>query len=492
MSFQSNQTGLRIAEEVVGTPKTLPGTPIWHAVEPNSYKDFGSEIKTTAREPIAADRQNRKGSVTDLDAMAGFQTDFTTDSLEPFMQGFMFANWRKKTELATSAATGTGYTVASGGTGFVANDLLYAENHTLSQNNGLKVVTASAATSVTVAGNAVDASVGRITRVGFEFASADLTLTVSGGLATLTATVKNLTQLGLVPGEWFYVGGDAVGNRFNTAASNGFYRARTIAAGSIICDRYPDTAATDTGAGKTMRIFLGEALKNEADPALQVLRTYQAERAYSSTVLEYILGLAPSQLKVTTRTADKLTAELDFMGLDNDTSQVTPKTGTRPAVQPQTAFSSSSDFTRLRLQNASTAASLAVYLTDFELTIDNGIEIDKAIGTLGGVGFSIGNFVVSGSVEAYFSTLEAVTAVRNNTTVSLDFGLVANVGIPGVGNVAQGWVFDVPAMDLGDGRLKVEKDRKVKLPLNISAHADGTFNHTLMTVRFPYLPQIAL
>lgn len=494
MSFQSNQTGLRIAEEAVGNPKALPGTPTWYPVEPNSYKDFGAEVKKTKREPIAADRQNRRSVNTDLDAMAGFQVDFTTQSLVPTMQGFMFADWRKKAELASTAVTGTGFTVASGGTTFAAGDLLYSEDHATGQNNGLKAVTASTATSVSVAGNSAQTETGTITKVGFEFAAGDLTLTVAGGLATIGATAKNLTQLGLIPGEWFYLGGDAVGNRLATAGCTGFYRAKTIAAGAIVCDRYPDGAVTDTGTSKTVRLFLGNAVKNEADPSLQVLRTYQGERVLSAAgdKFEYVLGMAANQLKLTTKTADKLTADLDFVALDTDLTQLAAKAGNRPAVKAQSAFSASSDFTRLRLMGATDQVALAVYLTDIDLTIDNGIEVDKAIGSLGGVGFSFGNFMVSGSVEAYFSSLDAVQAVKDNATVALDFGLVANVEVPNVGNIAQGWLFDVPAISLGDARLKVEKDKKIKLPLSMEAFADGTFNHTLLAVHFPYLPQVAL
>lgn len=492
MSIQSNQTGLRIAEEA--TPKVLPGTPIWEPFEPNSYDDFGGEVKTVARTPIVADRQRKKGTLTDLDASAGFQLDFTNRSLVPVMQGFMFADWRKKADLLATATTGTAYTVAANGTLFVAGDLVFAENFGTAGNNGLKKASASTGTSVTVGGLTAEASPpsdAHITKVGFEFAAADLALTVSGGLATLAATVKDLTQLGLVPGEWFWVGGDAVGTQYATTGSNGLYRAKTIAAGSIVCDRYPDAAATDVGTGKTIRLFLGNCIKNEADSALQVLRTYQAERTLSATQVEYVLGACPNTLKVDTKTADKLTATLAFVGLDSAT-ETAQKAGTRPSIKPQEAFSSSSDFMRLRLLDDSDGSSLAVYLTDMSLSIDNGVEADKAIGTLGGVDFSIGDFMVSGSVEAYFSTTAAIDAVRNNTTVALDFGLAANVYTPGVGYQAAGWVIDVPAIQLGDGKLKVEKDKKVKLPVNLEAVASAAFNHTLLAVHFPYLPQLAL
>lgn len=495
MAVNSNQTGLRIAEEVVGTPKTLPGSTIWEPVEPNSYDDFGTENKTTARSVIAPDRQRKKGVVTDRDTTAGFQVDVTDKSLVPTFQGYMFATWRKKAELAATAATTTQYTVGANGTNFGAGDLVFAQNFGVAGNNGLKKASASTGTSVTVGGLTAEASPpsdAKITKVGFEFASGDLTLTVAGGVATIGATAKDLTTLGLIPGEWFFLGGDAANSALATAASNGLYRAKAIAAGSIVCDRFPDNAATDAGTGKTVRLFMGNAIKNEADPALQVLRTYQAERTLSATQIEYILGMAANSLKVDTKTADKLTAALSFVALGSDNDQTAQKAGARPAVKPQEAFTSSNDFMRLRLLNDETGASLAVYLTDMSLTIDNGVEVDKAIGSADGVGFSIGDFMVSGSVEAYFSTMDAVKAVKNNATVALDFGLATNVYYPGVGNQATGWVFDVPSIELGDGRLKIEKDKKVKLPLNLEANASADFNHTLLAVYFPYLPQLAL
>lgn len=497
MPQQSNQTGLRVAEESA-TPKVLPGTPIWFPVEPNSYDDFGGDTKLTPRTPIAADRQKRRGTVTDFDAMAGYQVDLTDRSLYPVMPGFMFANWRNKTVLDVTAVAAGSYTVAAGGAGFAVGDLLFAESMNTPANNGMKVVTASTATSVSVAGAVVEAvtaaNLPQITRVGFQFASGDLTLTVSGGTATIGAAVKNLTTLGLIPGEWVHLGGDAAANKLATAASNGFYRVRSVMATQIVCDVFPDNAVTDAGAGKTMHLYIGNVLKNEWDPTLQVIKTYQFERSLNpaGTQLEYVLGACPNTLKIEAKTADKLTASLDFKALDTDTSQVALKSGTRPALFPQSAFSSASDFSRLRLRDVNTNANLAVYMTDLSLTIDNGTSADKALGTLGGIEHTIGDFDVSGSVEAYFSSLTAVQAVKAGTICGIDVALVTNVLTTGVGYQAAGWVFDVPSVQLGDGKVKVEKDKKVKLPVSLAATADQTLNHTLLAVHFRFLPQLAL
>jgi hypothetical protein len=359
----------------------------------------------------------------------------------------------------------------------------------------MKLVTASTATQVSAAGLVVEATnTGTITRVGFQGAAGDLSITLVGGKLQLNTVALDFTTMGLIPGEWVYLGGDGAAFQFGTAASNGFYRIYSIAAKVLVFDRAPDLAAADAGAGKTVQVFFAQVLKNESNPALQKLRTYQAERTLTAAAdkIEYVLGLAANQLKLTTKVATKLIAELDFIGLDVDATQVAQKAGTRPALRPQTAYSASSDYSRLRLTNDVDGTAFAVYLTDIEVTIDNGLEVEKAIGTLGGVSHSLGDFKVEAKVEAFFNSTAAIAAVKANTTASLDFATVTNVNTSGVGNQAVGWLFDLPALSLGDAKIKVEKNKKIKLPLTGDAFASDTFNHTLIVCNFPFLPQIAL
>lgn len=487
----SNGTNLAIAEEVIGSAGTLPGTPVWIPLEPNTYAEFGGQTKLTKRNPITSSRQLKKGVITDLDAAGGFSSDFVTESLTRMLQGFLFADWREKTNLSPTAVTAPSYTVASGGAGFLVNSLLFAEGFGQSANNGLKVVTASTATTVAAAGLAVEASPpagDKITRVGHQGASGDLTMTVVSLVPQLNSTTLNFTTLGLIPGEWIWIGGDTAPTQFATAANNGLYRIRSIAANVMIFDRWPSTSVADPGTGKTLQLFFGHVIKNEASPALQKLRTYHLERQLTSTQYEYVRGAAPNTMVINIKKADKITLDLGFIGLTVERTAA-PKSGTRETLPSQVAFNSSSDFTRLRFSNDTTGASLATFVDELKLTIDNGIDPVKAVSALGGIDINYGDFMVSGSIMAFFLTTAAVDAVFNNDNCAVDFLLCSRSGAQ---NLPVGFLFDVPLMALGDSRLKVEKDKPIMLPLTYDAAASDTFNHTLLVMDFSYLPLVAL
>src|SRR5262245_277986 len=125
----SNFTELRYAVE--SSPGVLPGSPVWIPLEPNSYKDFGAEVKTVARNPINSSRQRKKGVVVDLDAKAGFTQDVTTTNLQDLMQSFLFAALRTKSEqndVATVDGTGNHYVAdADARVNYQIDDLIFAK-----------------------------------------------------------------------------------------------------------------------------------------------------------------------------------------------------------------------------------------------------------------------------------------------------------------------------------------------------------------------------
>lgn len=501
----SNLTGLSIAEET--TLRVLPTSPapVWRALEPNSYSDFGGQLATVARNPINPSRQRKKGAVTDLDASGGFNQDVTTGNLTRLMQGFLFANAREKassqplngTAVPCTSVTAADdkYNFGSDPGAFVANDLIYASGFTNAANNGLKRVVSTDADDVTVPDGLVNEAsppaAAKLVVVGRQFGSETSDITLNGNLVRMTDSATDMTTLGLVVGEWVYVGGDAQATRFDS--NQGFARVSAIAAGYLEFDKvsWPAQAEDTTGTGKTVQLFFGTVIKNESNPDLIVRRSYQIERTLGDDGVgeqsEYLVGAVPNEMTINIPTADKVNVDFTFVALDNEqrTGTTGVKTGTREAAIAGDALNTSSDFSRIALSLVSTTDAtvtpLVAYSREITLTVNNNVTALKAIGTLGGFEVNTGTFEVGGNVESYFGDVGSVQAVRNNSDVTLDFAVVkSNSGI----------LFDLPLIALGDGRLNVEQDQPIILPLESSAF-ESAFGHTLLYQAFTYLPTAA-
>jgi len=519
--INSNSTGLAYAKEA--SPKTLPGSPVWISLEPNEYKDFGANVKTSARNPINADRQNKKGAVVDLDASGGFSTDWTYTNMQDLLQGFFFAAFRNKGDaknalgvstLTFSVANATSQFTRVDGTldlttVFAIGNLVCVRGSAYSANNGLFKVSAVAATTVTVvkadgadtAAVLVDEAATpniSIVKVGVQSAVGDIDVDVSGSFPALTSTALNFTTLGLNVGEFIYVGGDAALCKFTNAVNNGFARVRKIAAGKLEFDKTQTTWVVEANTTKLIHLYFGRVLKNETG-ALVVQSTYQLERTLgkpdtgdATPQSEVLTGAVPNELTINVPQAEKVTMDLGFVAMNHETRTSTegPKATATVAPAETEMFNTSSDFSRIKMAlvndaNANPTA-LFAYGTDISLVINNGIEPDKAIGVLGSFDVSIGNFMVNGKVTAYFTDVAMIAAMKAGSAVTLDMHLVKN---------NRGITVDLPCLTLGEGRVTVEANKPVTLPLSHEASSgafvDAALNHTMLMVFFDYLPSAA-
>jgi hypothetical protein len=509
--IDSNVTGLRYAEEACY--KDLPNMieearlPVWLQLEPNSYPDFGSNIQTVARNPINPSRQRRKGRVVGVEATGGLSQDLTIANTFDLLQGFAFASMRQKVSTAPAAvdeaaivvtgvtAASDQYAAAAGLDAFEIADIVFAENFTNAANNGVKHVTASAAGTVTVAEALVDEAAppatAKLSVVGFRGVAGDLSIAMNGSLVRLVsaAAVDFTTDYALIPGEWVYIGGDGAGNRF--ANNGGFARISTITAGYLEFDKVTWAAANEAGGVLTVQVFFGDVIRNELDPDLIIRRSYHLERSLGQdddgTQYEYVTGAVPNEFTLNVPEADKVTVDMGFIAADSvyRTGLEGPMDGARPELPLVDAFNTTSDFKRIKLAVVSTTDAapepLIGFISDLTLSINNGVTPNRAVGVLGAFDTSAGDFEVGGEINAYFSTLAAVQAVRSNADLTLDAILV---------NGNSGMLFDVPLLSLGNGRATVEKDSPVMLPLE-SAAAQSSFGHTLLVQAFRYLPSIA-
>lgn len=503
--IDSNVTGLAFAEEEC--LKQLPANPVWYGLEPNSYSDFGGELSTVARAPIDPSRQNKKGTITDLDASGGFNTDFTKSNLTRLLQGFFFADAREPSTTqplnaaaiaitAVDAATKT-YTLASGGAQFVAGQLIFASGFANAGNNGLKTVASSTGTTVVVSETLTDEAAptasAKFERVGGQLAAGDVNLAVVDGIPSLVSTTTDFSTFpGLFAGKWIFLGGDATVNRF--ANNVGYARIKSIAQRAIVFDETTWTPVTESGAAKSVRFFAGVAIKNEKDPALIKRRSYNIERqlgqGLNGTQAEYLEGAVANEFTLNVPQADKLNADLTFIACDNThrsgDADDEIKDGARVPAPGEDAYNTSSDIYRIKMSvidpAASNPAALFGYVSEANVSINNNVTPNKAVGILGAFDTTAGNFEVAGSITAYFTTVAAVKAVRAN----------ADVGLSIIGaSKNSGFIFDIPLLGLGGGRLNVEKDAPITVPLE-PAGAENPNGYTMLYEAFSYLPNLAM
>ena len=504
--IDSNSTGLAYAEE--SSLETL-SSPTWYQLEPNGYGDFGSEITNVSPTPITNTRSRKKGVDTDLDATAGFNHNLTMWNLEDILQGFMFSSWERKgrevvTAVDVDLANPDEYQVADTA-GFAIGGLIKGVGFANSANNALNLVTAVvASTSVEVAdGKLIDEGSpptgAYIQAVGVQGTAGDLDIDASGDLPQITSTTLDFTTLGLIPGQWIFVGGDTAPLAFSTAANNGFKRVRAITANAITVDKSTMAMVTESSTTETVQIFFGDVLRNRVGTDI-VRRTYHLERllgapddsAPNDLQSQIVKGAVGNEFTFNVPTANLVNVDLGFVATDEELRDSTTGELQSSVLAARSAdvFNTSSDFSRIKIASVSATSeapvALASYITEATITVNNNVSPNKAVGTLGAFDLTAGIFQVGGSVTAYFNNTSAIASVRNNADITIDMAIVKdNAGI----------VIDIPLIALGDGRLNVEANEPITIPLNMEA-ADASdvytgFTHTLMWTWFGFLPDAA-
>lgn len=502
--IDSNFTGLAFAEEQ--TLGTLPGSPVWYDVEPNEYKDFGGELSMVARSPIDPSRQNKKGTITDLDASGGYGVDLTKTNMLRLLQGFFFADARETkttkplngSQVTITGINGSGVLAAASGLNvFAAGEIVMVSGFASSVNNGLTTVSAATSTSLTTSlASSVESGTTDVVvqKVGVKFAVGDAQITKSGNVYGLELTTGVFTGMdGVAPGAWVFIGGDTVGSRFNT--NPGYVRIATVAAKNITFDQMQNAlTAAEVGTGKTIEMYVGLIIKNEKLPANIKRRSYNLERSLGTSDIglqaEYLKGAVPNELTLNTPTADKVTMDLAFTatGYYTRSGDVgdTKETGTHIPGAGEEAYNTSSNIPVVELTvydaTRSKQTPLFAYCEGFTMSSNNNVTVDKAVGVLGGFDVTVGQFDVSASTDAYFADVGALKAIRNNADVGANIILAQkNYGI----------IFDIPLGSVSGGQLDIEKNSSVKTSIEFTG-AENKFGYTMQVQSFAYLPTLAM
>ena len=319
--------------------------------------------------------------------------------------------------------------------------------------------------------------------------------------ATLTGGVgRALTTLGLIEGEFVYLGSDETNTSFSDEEDNGFARIYAIESDALVFDKTQFIMVDNNGSSKTIRMYFGRVIKNESDPQLQVKRGVQIERTLgapddaqpSQIQAEYLIRSLANGLKIDLKTADIVRLDMDFLSNTSEfrTGAEGVKDGTRPDLEETDAFNTTSDVSLTKVCVVTSGDScpdpLFSFFTDLTVELKNNVKQNKAIKVLGAFDSTPGFFQVAASLTAYFTNVAEMQAVIDNESVTVECHMVKfNKGVS----------IDLPLVVLSDANADVKLNEAIMLPLKSDAAASKQVapntDHTMLMVFWDYLPDVA-
>ncbi len=500
----TNNTAVAVATETsIGT---LPATPLWVKLEPNTLGSYGAEITTVPRNPISNTRQQRKGSTTDLDSSVEWEGDLTKHHFMQFAEGFVFAQRANNTVMERVQA-GADYRslVAVNSTSsfdhdalsaaLAAGTLIFNRGWSTAANNGLFEVDTGSTTILTEVTSApTDETPATTTGARMDVCGFRLTDgTWDDTAKTVGSAGTDLTTLGLKVGQMLRVGSDI------NAATNGQLAGRitAITAAIITLDKIENLGSgTMNGGGNEtatdIDLLYGPFVRNVAvSDADFVERSFQFEVVYDNLQnpdgtgdeYEYAIGNLCNEMTINMPGQDKGTISFGFIGTNSDDITTTRKGNTANAVDAvQTAaINTSSDFIRLNLWDTS-ENDLGTCFKTLTLTLGNSVSPEKCLGTLGASFMNTGNFTVAMDAELLFTDSDLAQAIKDNQTVTFDVLMQNDDGALGI---------DIPSLTLGGGARSFPVDESIRISVTGSAFGDATLDTSIGITEFPYFPTVA-
>lgn len=421
----TNRLRLAYVEETsLGATPSSPSMRIIRA----TGESLNHDIQTTESKEIRSDRQTsdlmQVGAANS--GALNFELSFpqVRTWLADFLRYALFASgWSSQPEaynatsdsIITDAGTTTDtYVVASGGTAFKAGHLVRASGFANAANNKLFRVASS--TGSTVVGDTLSLSAetappagSRLKVVGFEGASGDIQATSTG----LSSTSLDFTTLGLTQGQWLRIGGGSAGTAFATAANNDWARIVSVAAQVIQLDHRPSGWSTDNGSGKTIRVFVGDLLRNGTTKKGVTIEKGFLDLAVPEYL--YYRGMVVAQMSLQVGSKEVVTGSFSFMGLNHATS--TSELGSPEAAGTAGVMTASANVGRI----AEGGASLGTpnFVKSVSIDLQNNLREIDAVGTLGLVDVGVGKLGLTGKMSTYFGSTALYQKYLGGTETSL-------------------------------------------------------------------------
>lgn len=484
----SSANRVQLASVLEATLGTTPPTPRMRAVRfTNESLEFSPEFLDS--DEIRSDRMLGDPIAIMQGAKGGINGELSypvdNSPLSTLIQSAMAALWtnmpsRDNDGVADSVITdiqsGTQVVTCTTGAAFVTGQLVKFSGLAAAASNVVQKCTTGSATVPAFVGgtlvtDATPAAAARMKVVGFQGAAADITATATG----LGSTALNFTLMGLSVGQWIKIGGTAAGDQFATAALNGYARITAIAATALTLDNLPTGWTTDAGAGKTIKVWVSDFIKNGTTVYGQSF-----EKGFlDQTVPTYIIyrGEVVNTLEFSVSSRQKVTWAADFMGMGGAQSTATLDAAI-DAATTNAVMAGNANVGRIAEAGATLTA--PNWAREFTLNINNNLRQIEAVDSTSPVDIQMGECTVSGRLNAYFGSNSLLTKFYAGTPSAVNSRVYKN---------NQAIILDVPrATYRGGGNPAVTgKNTDVMIPLDYQASIDTVTNAHVLINRMEYV-----
>jgi hypothetical protein len=244
---------------------------------------------------------------------------------------------------------------------------------------------------------------------------------IEAALAGTWSTPLNTTNVAVIAGNKFsatagwanaVVGQFVYATGFTNAANNGWFRVIAATANDITVD---GTLTVETAsAGKTVK---GRMLRNGT-----VARSFAVEEAFLD-INQYFMynGQRVGTWTMDAQAGQIVTGNFGFVGTKSAFQGTTFSGSILPATTT-TPVNATANFGKI--QEGATLADLATAVQSFNLSLDNALRPQTALGSKYPVGVGYGRQTISGSLNAYFENTTLYTKFLNHAATGLSFSFL--------------------------------------------------------------------
>mgnify|MGYP003675066645 CR=1 FL=1 len=289
--------------------------------------------------------------------------------------------------------------------------------------------------------------------------SADATTTVQSARSYTVSSIDHAPTVG----EWIYVSGAA------NAATNGYHQIATVGSNTFTVN----SAIGADESGRTMTIVqLGEITNGVT------FTSHSVERKYTelSNIAEKFSGCAINGFSVDASGQDTVKFSSDWVG-------VSATSDADGAESVDNAAATTGEMTSINgvqwVREGTGAGSVAdMDALGFTFSVSNNLRKQYKLGTLGADGMALGDFVVTGTLQAYFATSALFDKFLNQTATGLAIAISDEA--TGQGNT---YIFDFPNVRFTDGqRVAGGRNQDIIADMSWQAIYNGS-SHTMKVAK---------